>query len=354
MTLKSTTKALVALVMSFGFAYAGVTAEFHGMKGNASEKVKAFTETVGDIGYMTVANNENIQNFYFKQFNVKNLEYISFYTMINLEEIRELLLQNPDFGAFAPFNFLAYKTLDTTNDNMTWYGHLNPDLMLDIIGCKHGESKEKFKKMVGSLDAHAAKALKADASKKVEFTKPLPKATLTKMVKKFERPEDIESFVEDFINKHNTAFTQHKFIIAGFIDIKFEYSDLELEFEKYDAYWVSSLCHFKFSNAVFNQNIHPQAGAFAPCSIYFYIPQGSNELHMGYAGIENWVSTTGIEDEALFKFMREIDDEVVTVFEELGFELTQQTGNGDRERQKNFKTINKEAKPAADPDCSDA
>jgi len=145
------------------------------------------------------------------------------------------------------------------------------------------------------------------------------------MVKKLDDIDDIEAFVEEFVMEHDSLFTTHHFVIAGFVDLKFEYDDMELDFDKYDAYWVSSLCHFKFSNAVFNHG-EPQAGVYAPCSIYFYIPKGSNELHVGYARVENWTTTTGIEDEAMLAYMKEVADEVKATFEELGFVEEKEVG----------------------------
>ena len=61
--------------------------------------------------------------------------------------------------------------------------------------------------------------------KRFEHTKPLPERGLLKMVMKFEEPDDMEEFIEDFVTDHDSRFTQHNFIIAGFIDYKFEYDD---------------------------------------------------------------------------------------------------------------------------------
>ena len=127
--------------------------------------------------------------------------------------------------------------------------------------------------------------------------------------------------------EHDGLFAKHEFIIAGFIDFKFEYSDMDLDFEKYDAYWVSLLCHFEFSNSIFNRGI-PQAGLFAPCSIYFYIPKGSNELHVGYARVDNWINAINIKDQERIDYMRAIDNEVIDIFKELGFVKVEQTLSG--------------------------
>ena len=313
---------LAGLLLTVSVSQADITANFNGIKGNANEVSKAFISKIDSVGFQA-AGNDNIQVHYFNRYKQKNLDLLSFFTVTNLEVMRELLIKNPDFGAYAPYNMLFFKTLDKKEDT-TWYGHLDTKLMLDIIGEKDEATRKTFTDMVESLDTMAKKELKPTESKTLEHSDKLPEFPLTKMVKKLDEIEDMEEFVEEFVEEHDSAFVRHEFIIAGFLDFKFEYEDLEVDFSEYDAYWVSSLCHFKFSNSVFN-NGEPQAGLFAPCSVYFYIPKGSNELHVGYASVENWLATTGIKDEKMKKDMLAIDAEVVEVFKELGFELKAQT-----------------------------
>jgi len=319
MTFGKISTILAGLLVGVTILQADLTADFHGIKGNANEASKAFIKKVDKVGFQS-AGNDNIQVHYFNRYKEKNLDLLSFFTVTNLDVIRELLIKNPDFGAYAPYNMLFYKLLDS-KEKTTWFGHLDADLMLNIIGEKDEANRKTFKDMVASLDELAMKELKPTESKKLEHTDKLPAKPLTKMVMKL--PNDIEDmgdWVEEFVEKHDGAFVKHEFIIAGFLDFKFEYEDAEVKFDAYDAYWVSSLCHFKFSNSVFNHN-EPQAGLFAPCSVYFYVPKGSKELHVGYASVENWLATTGIKNEKMKKDMLAIDAEVVKTFKELGFEM---------------------------------
>ena len=320
---------VLSLLMTLGIAQADVqsnmaevklTAELWGNEGNQAAQLDSMIKKIDTIGYSVVKANRDIQVHYENMFNEKTLETISFYGLVNKEALRPLLLKNPDFGAYAPFNFFGYKTMDKEKDDNTWYGHLAPETMLDIIGEKDAEAKKAFTEMVESFDALVEKEMKPTKTKRFEHTKPLPKNGLTRMVKKFERPDDMEEFVEDFVMEHDGRFSQHNFIIAGFIDFKFEYADMELEFDKYDAYWVSMLCHFEFSNSIFNRGI-PEAGMFAPCSVYFYIPKGSNELHVGYASVDNWINALNFKDQERIDYMRAIDAEVVETFKEMGFEV---------------------------------
>ncbi|CAA6804300.1 MAG: Unknown protein [uncultured Sulfurovum sp.] len=295
--------------------------DFYGTKGQPDAALGSMIDNLGKIGFNTSSKNEHIENHYYNKYKVKNVDLLNFYTIFDIESLRPLLLKNPDFGAYAPFNLLAYKKLqDAEGGDTTWYGHLNADTMLKIIGEKDEEAQNDFKKMVSKVDTHLESEMKPTEHKRLSFSTPLPKKPLLKMVKKIGEVEDIEEYVEEFIGKHNLLFVQNKFIIAGFLDIKFEYDDLELDFDEYDAYWVSSLCHFEFSNAVFN-NGSPHAASFAPCSVYFYIPKDSGELHVGYASVDNWLATTGITDPKKIAYMKEISASVIRIFRELGFEM---------------------------------
>jgi len=321
MKLKKFSKLIAILLLSINLSQASVLTELHGTKGQADKELKSMVEKLENIGFTATSKNEHIENHYFNKFKEKNLDLLNFYTILDKESLRELLLKNPNFGAYAPFNLLAFKEFaKEEGGDSTWYGHLNSETMLNIIGEKDKDARDKFTKMLDKLDNFIQDEMKPTSSKKLTFEKELPAQPLLKMVKKFEDVDDIEEYVEEFIMKHDSLFGKNEFIIAGFIDLKFEYDDMELDFDKYDAYWVSSLCHFEFSNSVFNHG-SPQAAIFAPCSVYFYIPKGSNELHVGYASVENWIQTTGITDKAQIKYMKKIASDVIKTFKQLGFEM---------------------------------
>lgn len=305
-------------------AHIQLTAQLQGIEGNKEVEIKSLVGKIDTIGFSTVAANTHIEKFYYEKFKEKGVEMISFFGLVNIDKLRPLLLANPDFGAYAPFNFLVYKTLDTKNDDNTWFGHLAPDTMLNIIGEKNVNTRKEFTSMIKSFDDLANKEMKPTKTKRFEHTKELPEKGLTKLVKKFDKPDDLEEWIEDFVADHDGRFSKHNFIIAGFIDFKFEYDDRDMAFDKYDAYWVSLLCHFEFSNSIFNRGI-PEAGMFAPCSIYFYIPKGTNELHVGYASVDNWINALNFKDQARIDYMRKIDAEVVQTFEEMGFTLLQKS-----------------------------
>ncbi len=319
MNLKYLFKIVASLIIVATLSYGnGLLVDLHGTKGQPDKELGAMVKKLGTIGFEAVGKNEHIETHYYNKYKEKNLDLLNFYPVIDKKTMRELILANPDFGAYAPFNLLAFKKLAKDGGDTTWYGHLDADTMLKIIGDKDKIRARKFKEMVAKLDKLVISEMKPTEEKKLFFYGDLPEKPLLKMVMKFDKPDDIEDFVESFVMKHDGLFAKKEFVIAGFLDLKFEYGDLDLPFEKYDAYWVSSLCHFGFSNTVFNHG-DPQAGVFAPCSVYFYIPKGKNELHVGYATVDNWISTTGIKDKKKIAYMKKVSKSIEEAFSELGF-----------------------------------
>ncbi len=307
---------LAGLVFTMGaWAEPKVALTLKGSDGLANKEVKSLVDKLGEIGYEPAGINENIQDAYFEKYHEKNLDNLSFYTITDTTAMRPLLLENPKFGAFSPFNLLVYKTL---KENITWYGKLEPQAILDIIGEKDPKRSAAYTAMHHKLDAFIGKELKPVHTKTVDYAK-LAKKPMLEMVKTFKRPDDISDFMDEFEDAYEGAFEDANFIIAGFYDFKETYTDGKLPFDKYDAYWAYSLCHFVFSNAIFNHG-DPQAGVFAPCSVYFYIEKGSNKLHMGMATVENWMTMTGVTDPKKLAMMKDIDENIIKVMKKLGFE----------------------------------
>ncbi len=316
MILKQMARMMLATTLLLGAANAGekISATFRGSDGLKNKEIKALVGKLESIGYEAAGINENIQDAYFEKYHEKSLDYLSFYSVTNEKAMRELLLAYPRYGAFSPFNLLPYKK---QGENKTWYGYLNPDAIMEVIGDTDPQRAKAYRKMHADLDALVEKEMKPQYTKSITY-KAIAKKPMLEMVRTIDRSKDLEDVLDDFWDAHDEAFEDAEFIIAGFFDFKEAYTDAKLPFDKYDAFWINILCHFKFSNGVFNHG-DPQAGVFAPCSVYFYIEKGSNKLHVGMARVENWATMAGVTDPAKIESMHAIDAEIVKVFHKLGF-----------------------------------
>jgi uncharacterized protein (DUF302 family) len=226
------------------------------------------------------------------------------------------LLKHPNLAAFEPFNLLVYKI---KGEDKTYIGHLAPEAMLDMVGIKDMQTRNAYVAMFHPLDTYVTKQFGGKVISKQHAT-PLPATTMMRFEIEVDRSQDILDWVDEFEEKFEAAFEEKEYVIAGFKNFKEVYADLELPFEKYDQFFVYGLCHFKFSYEIFNKG-RPDAGVFAPCSIYFYIEKGSNKMMVGMPKVANWGSIMDIKDNEKLQAMQAIDAEIISLMKSLGAKL---------------------------------
>ncbi|MBN2825569.1 MAG: hypothetical protein JXQ76_09610, partial [Campylobacterales bacterium] len=293
------------------------------VKGDVEAKYNEFIEKkIKAIGFVATDPHKRVNDAYKKKYGSTNLDLLSFMSIVNKNEVKKLLNIDPRLAGFNPFNLLAYKKL---SDDTTYITHLMPEAILDIIGITDQKVRTDYIKSFEALD----KMLVETFGNNVSYTtyEKLPQKTMMNFVYKFDRPDDLDDFVDEFQEKFEEIFEEKKYIIAGYFNYKefFEgESDLIPDFDKY---WTYSLCHFKYSFTVFdNAGGRPDAGIFAPCSMYMFIRKDSNELHIGMPTLANWAATLGIASDAKrFKFMQKLDEEISAILVGMGAKVVENT-----------------------------
>jgi uncharacterized protein (DUF302 family) len=286
---------------------------FSEIDGDAEEKyMHMVNEKIEDIGFILSDPHERINDAYKDKYGSTTLDNLGFFSMSNDEALRELLMKEPSIGGFAPFNLGIYKK---SGEDKTYVGHITPCTMMDIVGVKDKSVREAFKAQYKPLD----ELVHNELGGKVQFVSydKLADKTMMQFEYSFERDGELDDFIDEFQEGFEEAFEENSYIIAGYKNFKEAYDDLELPFEKYDAYWVYSLCHFKFSYGIFNTG-RADAGVFAPCSMYMYIEEGSNKLIIGMPLLANWITVAGIKDQKKIDAMNNLDAEIISIMEGLG------------------------------------
>ncbi|MBU0720700.1 hypothetical protein KJ877_05115 [bacterium] len=322
------TTAALSLAASVAFGAQGVM--FNVTQGDADEHYnKMINSKIGSVGFVLSDPHERINDAYEKKYGTKTLEdgkvnpgydpewkkqldNLGFFSIANDKKLRPLLIKAPELGGFSPFNLHIYKNI---SENKTYVGHVMPETMLDIVGVKDEGIRKDFIAMFPPLDALVQKEIGG----KVEVSeyKTLPANPMMTFEIEFDRPDDLSEYIDEFQSEFEAAFEEKQYIIAGYKNFKEVYEDAELDFEEYDAYYVYSLCHFSFSYGIFNKG-RPDAGTFAPCSMYMYVKEGTNKLVIGMPRLANWVSVLNIKDAAMQKSVTDLDKEIVGIMLSLG------------------------------------
>lgn len=311
--LKKLIKSTVALSLTATMAFAAQGVMFNVASGDAEEHYNAMINgQLKTAGYSLSDPHERINDGYAEKYGSTNLDNLGFFSITNDKGVRELLLSNPEIGGFAPFNLHIYKL---KAEDKTYVGHIMPETMMDIVGVQDKGVRTKFAALFPSLDKLVQEKI-GGTVKYLEYDK-LSANPMMKFEIEFERPEDLVDYIDEFQGEFEAAFEEKKYIIAGYKNFKETYEDMELDFERYDAYFVYSLCHFQFSEGIFNQG-NPEAGVFAPCSMYMYVEADSNKLMIGMPKLENWISVMKITDQKKVDAIRALDKEIISIMKELG------------------------------------
>jgi len=78
---------------------------------------------------------------------------------------------------------------------------------------------------------------------------------------------------------------------------------IEADYEDFDFYSVYSICKLPVIYTV--AKVYPEAGAYAPCSLYMYKKQDGNNMHIAFPSVYNWISSMDIKDEESLKTLEE-------------------------------------------------
>jgi len=323
--IKNLIRSTVALSIAASVAFGAQGVMFNVAEG---DKEKQYDEMINNkiesIGWVLSDPHERINDHYKTKYGTPGadgydkdgwsvtLDNLGFFSVANDAALRPLLIKAPELGGFSPFNLHIYKK---KNENKTYVGHIVPDTMLDIVGVKDSGVRKDFNAMFPSLD----KMVQDEIGGTIETSSfsQLPSEPMMNFEISFDRPEDLAEYIESFQEEFEAAFEDKSYLIAGYKDFKETYTDMELAFDEYDAYFVYSLCHFTYSYNMFNKG-RPDAGAFAPCSMYLYIKKGSNTMVIGMPKLANWVSVLNIKDEKMKKSAFDLDAEIITIMKSLG------------------------------------
>jgi len=328
---KVITKALFLLIPSLALAtpqMANTTAElekntlatFYTLEGNVEKTYNEIVDVeIKKIGFNVNNPHKRVNDEYKHKYGSTKLDVLSFMHAVNDRAFLPLLNIDPRIAGFTPFNMLIYKKLDEKN---THIGHIEPGAALDMVGIEDKELREKYIAVFKPLDDTIEATLKAKGltyTKSYLPYKALAKNRMFKFEYTFERTDDIDDFIDVFQNKFALAFMAKEYLIAGYHNFLDDLEDSEELLSNYDAFWSYSLCHLGYSYEMFDYDDgRPEAGLFAPCSMYMYIEKDSNKLIIGMPTLHNVSATLGITNQKHLDWIEKLDKEIPEILTSIG------------------------------------
>ena len=278
---------------------------------------KVVEEDLKNIGFNLADPHYRVNDQYKAKYGSTTLDVLSFLPAVNDNNVMPLFNIDPRLAGFSPFNMLIYKSLD---EKKTHVGHLTPEAILDILDIHDKEVSEKFIASFKPLDELLDKNFGKRSYRTYEK---LSDDRMLNFEYEFERPEDLDDFVDDFQNKFGLAFIGKNYLIAGFHDF-LDTDEGEEGLADFDIFWAYSLCHLEYSYNMFdNKGSRPDAGLFAPCTMYMYVKKGTNKLVVGMPKLINIIDTLGVKEASRVALVNKLDKEIPEILTLLGMKAVE-------------------------------
>ena len=269
---------------------------------------KTIEKAFNDTGLNVSANND-MNNPFGKRFPSLHYKVYNLAVFSNNDLTFKLIKKYPNFGLLMPLTMSIWSDGNTMNVST---------LTLDGLSRTGGIPKTDTDLIAYSNMINAA--LKAAMPNgEFKFLNHKVKDTKASYAVRFvaeidEDVEDLEEYKEDFQAEFEGEMEPLGFLFPNFVNVKEDMFD-ESGYDEYDFYDTYSICKFDVIYPV--SKLHPEAGAYAPCSFYMYKKKGENKMHLGFLGVDNWIKTLDMEDEASFKPLREAQGMIENIVNEL-------------------------------------
>jgi len=130
-------------------------------------------------------------------------------------------------------------------------------------------------------------------------------------------------FIDEFQNEFEMSFINKEYLIAGFHNF-LDSDEGEEALADFDIFWAYSLCHLQYSYNMFdNKGARPDAGLYAPCTMYMYVKKGSNKLVVGMPKLVNVMDTLEIKDESRVALVKKLDKEIPEILTAFGMKAVE-------------------------------
>jgi uncharacterized protein (DUF302 family) len=239
-------------------------------------------------GFSIVGNNDMNQAFEKrfgggKDFNTYRLMFVH-HPKISTKIIKDY----PEFGLLSPLSTSVYskdgKTINISSLSLTGMSRITgvPETNGDLVA------------LYDSMTKALAQALPNGQFKELSYKKVRPDgAIVTKFSFVLKNEGDMAEAKESFQETMEGEIESQGFIVAGFYPVN---EDLVKHGNKdYDFYDTYAICKLEVIYPV--HKVHPEVGAFAPCTMFMYKKKDEEFTKMGYPSVYNWIMSTNIYDD---------------------------------------------------------
>ena len=278
---------------------------------NSKEKIttKSIEDAFNSVGLDVLANN-NMNKPFQLRFKKTHYKVYNLAIFMNNDMTLRLIKKYPRFGVLSPLTMSIWSDGKTMNiatlslkgmSRTTGIPFKDKDLRayakLIHKALKKAMPKGHFKKLPYK-DRDDTKSYLVSFSMPVEY----------------EEKQTPGEFEENFEDEFTGELEPLGFLFPNYLNLKEDIFE-DAGYEEYDFFNTLSICKFDVIFPV--SRLHPEVGAYAPCTFYIYKKKGEKKMHMGFLGVENWIETADIIDSASIKPLKEAQGMIKKVIREM-------------------------------------
>jgi uncharacterized protein (DUF302 family) len=266
---------------------------------------KTIEAAFAKVGFY-ISDNRDMNTPFQKQFQQTDFETYNLFTLYHVEIVHNLVHDYPQIGIFAPMSMSIYTK---KGEKTIHVASLTPDAMARIAGIPKGNAElERLGKLVKQALADALPGGSFETlAYKVQTT---DKALVTDFQIEID-PDDWEDAKDEFQILFEGELSTNGFVMAGFTDVNFDFK--KAGDDTFDFYDTESICKLP---VIYNvAKTRPEAGAFAPCSLYMYKKKGEGTMHIAFPNVYNWMRSLNVDDRKAIEALEDAQKRMVTILE---------------------------------------
>jgi len=234
----------------------------------------------------TVSANRDMNGPFIKQFKNSGFDTYNLFTFYQKDLLIQLVKKYPNIGLFAPMSMSIYTKKGEKSISVS---SLSITAMAKIMKAPTTDTTLlALRKLVKQT---LQNALPKGTFHSPSYTIQKAKAPLVTRFSMEMDHEEWEDELDEFKMGFEGELSPKGFVIAGFNNLGDEFE--EAKYEAYDFYEVYSICKLPVIFTIAKNR--PEAGAYAPCSLYLNKKKKDNVMHIGFPSVYNWMSSMAID-----------------------------------------------------------
>jgi uncharacterized protein (DUF302 family) len=278
----------------------------------ANKDGKVTTKTIEDtfdtIG-LSVPGNNDMNKPFKTRFGKVHYKVYNLAMYINNDITYKLIKKYPKFGALTPLTMSIWEDKDGSMNIAT--------LTINGMSRSTGVPKNDPDLIAYAtlIETALKKAMPNGHFKNLNYTVKYPKKSFAlDMTAEVDNDIAMEDFIEDFEAEFEGELEPLGFLLPNYTNVQEEIFD-DHDYHEYDFFHTYSICKFDVIYPV--SKLHPEVGAWAPCSFYLYKKKDEKLMHMGFLGVDNWITTLDIKDQKSIKPLKEAEGMIVKILQEM-------------------------------------